>query len=162
MVIKTGKATVPHSAPGVVASLDVTVAGMTTSGNVVVSLAERDSAGDTRGQPDFYAVAGTGKITIVCEDKELQADTDVYWVADTDGTGATAGAETDPIVGAVTGIVAADGAGNISAAVAGTDYLAPNATADGTYAVYNDGVTSGQVTGFTVANGLITAVTVIP
>lgn len=31
--------------------------------------------------------------------------------------------ETDPIVGAVTGIVKADGAGNISAAVAGTDYL---------------------------------------
>ena len=32
-------------------------------------------------------------------------------------------AETDPIVGAVNGIVKADGAGNISAAVAGTDYL---------------------------------------
>jgi hypothetical protein len=32
--------------------------------------------------------------------------------------------ETDPVVGAVTGIVKADGAGNISAAVAGTDYLA--------------------------------------
>jgi hypothetical protein len=32
-------------------------------------------------------------------------------------------AETDPVVGAITGIVKADGAGNISAAVAGTDYL---------------------------------------
>ena len=32
-------------------------------------------------------------------------------------------AETDPIVGAVTGLVKSDGAGNISAAVAGTDYL---------------------------------------
>lgn len=32
--------------------------------------------------------------------------------------------ETDPIVGAVSGIVKADGAGNISAAVADTDYLA--------------------------------------
>lgn len=31
--------------------------------------------------------------------------------------------ETDPVVGAVNGIVKADGAGNISAAVAGTDYL---------------------------------------
>jgi hypothetical protein len=31
--------------------------------------------------------------------------------------------ETDPVVGAITGIVKADGAGNISAAVAGTDYL---------------------------------------
>ena len=32
--------------------------------------------------------------------------------------------ETDPVVGAVSGIVKADGAGNISAAVAGTDYIA--------------------------------------
>ena len=35
--------------------------------------------------------------------------------------------ETDPVVGAITGIVKADGAGNISASVAGTDYLAPAA-----------------------------------
>lgn len=35
--------------------------------------------------------------------------------------------ETDPVVGAITGIVLADGAGSISAAVAGTDYLAPDA-----------------------------------
>ena len=35
--------------------------------------------------------------------------------------------ETDPIAGAVTGIVEADGAGNISAATAGTDYLSPAA-----------------------------------
>ena len=35
--------------------------------------------------------------------------------------------ETDPIVGAVNGLVKANGAGTISAAVAGTDYLAPAA-----------------------------------
>ena len=34
--------------------------------------------------------------------------------------------ETDPIVGAINGIVKADGAGNISAASAGTDYLTPS------------------------------------
>ena len=43
-----------------------------------------------------------------------------------DFTGATVNGltvtETDPIVGAITGLVKADGAGNISAAVAGTDY----------------------------------------
>lgn len=33
--------------------------------------------------------------------------------------------ETDPVVGAVTGLVQADGGGNISAAAAGTDYQAP-------------------------------------
>ena len=38
--------------------------------------------------------------------------------------------ETDPVVGAITGIVKADGAGNISAAIAGTDY----STFDGAFA----------------------------
>ena len=38
--------------------------------------------------------------------------------------------ETDPVVGAITGIVKADGSGNISAAVAGTDYLTTVAFAD--------------------------------
>ena len=162
MVISSGKATIPASAPGTVATLDVTVAGMTTSGNVVVSLAERDNVGDTRGQPDFYAVAGTGKITITCEDPELKNDTDVHWFADTDGSGAAPASETDPVVGAVTGIVKADGAGAIAAAVAGTDYLEPDATADGTYPVYNDGTTTGQLASITITNGLITAVTLVP
>ena len=40
--------------------------------------------------------------------------------------------------------------------------LQPNVTANGTWSVYNDGITSGQVTGFTVLNGLVTQVTVIP
>ena len=34
--------------------------------------------------------------------------------------------ETDPVVGAISGIVKADGGGNISAATAGTDYLTPS------------------------------------
>ena len=38
--------------------------------------------------------------------------------------------ETDPVVGAITGIVKADGAGNITAAVAGTDYLTSVTFAD--------------------------------
>lgn len=38
--------------------------------------------------------------------------------------------ETDPVVGAVTGIVKSDGAGNISAAVEGTDYLSSVAFGD--------------------------------
>jgi len=44
------------------------------------------------------------------------------------------GSETDPIAGAVNGIIKADGAGNLSAASAGTDYLAPGALPDGTTA----------------------------
>ena len=41
-------------------------------------------------------------------------------------------AETDPVVGAITGIVKADGAGNISAAVEGTDYTLANQALDTT------------------------------
>jgi hypothetical protein len=52
------------------------------------------------------------------------ADTAFGW-GDHAGAGyLTSFTETDPVVGAITGIVKADGAGNISAAVAGTDYLA--------------------------------------
>ena len=40
--------------------------------------------------------------------------------------------------------------------------LQPNPTADGTYPIANDGVTSGQLTGITITNGLITGVTVVP
>jgi len=43
-----------------------------------------------------------------------------------------------------------------------TGVLKPDATADGTYPVMNDGVTSGQLTGLTIKNGLITAVTTVP
>jgi hypothetical protein len=38
--------------------------------------------------------------------------------------------ETDPIVGAITGIPISDGAGNISAAVAGTHYFSPSGTSE--------------------------------
>ena len=34
--------------------------------------------------------------------------------------------ETDPVVGAINGIVKANGSGTISAATAGTDYLTPS------------------------------------
>ena len=39
--------------------------------------------------------------------------------------------ETDPVVGAINGIVKADGGGNISAATAGTDYLTPSGDGSG-------------------------------
>jgi hypothetical protein len=271
MVIKTGKVTVPVSSPGVLPSVVITDAAITTGGKCVLTPAVLKSGTDTRGQMEFYVTIASGSATISGELPELHEATDIYYVLDTDGTGgaslgalnykgvwdasttayptspakgdyyivsvagtisgvkytigdmmayngsvwnkieggnetdpvvgavngivkangsgtisaATAGvdyvatesdpvfnawkiatpplySETDPVVGAVTGIVKANGAGTISAASAGTDYLAPNATADGTYPVYNDGVTSGQLASITIANGLITAVTVVP
>ena len=70
--------------------------------------------------------------------------------------------ETDPVVGAITGIVKADGAGNISASVAGTDYLAPAAIGvtvqayDADTAKYDD--TTANFTG-TLQNGGHTVLT---
>jgi hypothetical protein len=46
--------------------------------------------------------------------------------------------ESDPVVGAITGLVKADGAGNISAAIAGTDY----STFDGAYSSLSGAPTS--------------------
>ena len=82
--------------------------------------------------------------------------------------------------GTMAGLVLADGANGLRAAIPGTDYVAtlagvavssfandagyltPNASADGTYPVANDGATSGQLASITIANGLITGVTVLP
>jgi len=161
MVIKSGKITVPASAPGVVPSYTITDVAITVDGKIVLTTAEKEE-GDTRGQMDFYGEISAGQAVIKGEDEQLKEDTDLYYILDTDGTGSIGGSESDPVVGAVTGIVKADGAGAISAAAAGTDYLAPDATADGTYPVYNDGSTSGQLTSITITNGLITAVTTIP
>ena len=54
---------------------------------------------------------------------------DFAWIS-----GGSGGSETDPIVGAINGIVKADGAGNITAAVAGTDY----STFDGSFNSLSD------------------------
>jgi len=70
--------------------------------------------------------------------------------------------ETDPVVGAVTGLVKADGAGNISAAVAGTDYLTGSSTntltnKSGNISQWTND--SGYLTSFTETNDLTVAVT---
>jgi len=52
------------------------------------------------------------------------ADTAYGWGDHASAGYLTSYTETDPVVGAIAGIVKADGAGNISAAVAGTDYVA--------------------------------------
>jgi hypothetical protein len=54
---------------------------------------------------------------------------DFAWIS-----GGSGGSETDPIVGAINGIVKADGAGNITAAVADTDY----STFDGSFNSLSD------------------------
>ena len=65
--------------------------------------------------------------------------------------------ETDPIVGAITGIVKADGSGNISAAVAGTDYLTTVAFTDITSkptTIAGYGITDALALGTTASTAL--------
>lgn len=88
----------------------------------------------------FWDDTAAGSNWLICEDSLEIVDTTLHLVGDveiptadqyygTDSTGSrgwfdlsSAGAESDPIVGAVSGLVKADGAGNISAATPGTDY----------------------------------------
>jgi len=63
--------------------------------------------------------------------------------------------ETDPVVGAVSGIVKANGAGTISAAVAGTDYLTPTGDGSSLTGISTDlvGDTTPQLGGDLDTNG---------
>ena len=86
--------------------------------------AETDIKGSVFGDDSTLLVDGANNSipSSVIQGSEADNWTEAYgW-----GDHATAGyitTETDPIVGAINGLVKADGAGNISAAVAGTDYL---------------------------------------
>lgn len=68
--------------------------------------------------------------------------------------------ETDPVVGAITGIVKADGAGNISAAVSGTDYAtgAQGSLADSAVQPGDNISTLTNDSGFTTNTGTVTSV----
>ena len=67
-------------------------------------------------------------------------------IASDGGGGITA--ETDPVVGAINGLVKSDGAGNIAVAIADTDYLVP-ATAAATYQPLDADLTAIAALGFT-------------
>ena len=97
--------------------------------------------------PVFTASAASG----ITSTKITNWDTAYGW-----GNHASAGyitSESDPVVGAISGLVKADGAGNISAAVAGTDYLASE--------TYTGTVTSvggtGTVSGLTLSGTVTTS-----
>jgi len=91
MVIVTGKTTVPKAGPGEYAKKELTIEGTTTDGICVLTLAERDSKFDTRGQPEFWAACTADTVTITCEEEQLKDDTDIFYFVDTDGSGATGG-----------------------------------------------------------------------
>ena len=59
--------------------------------------------------------------------------------------------ETDPVVGAINGIVKANGSGTISAATAGTDYLTPTGNGSGLTDLNGSNIASGTVAAARIA-----------
>jgi hypothetical protein len=104
---------------GTVTSVSATVpTGFTVSGSPITSTGTLAIAFDTG-----YALPTTAKQT--------NWDTAYGWGNHASAGYLTSYTETDPVVGAINGLVKANGAGTISAATAGTDYLAPSSTISG-------------------------------
>lgn len=106
-----------------------------------------DTAVQTETDPVFAASAAYG----IAAGDITNWDTAYSWGDHASAGYLTSYTETDPIVGAISGLVKADGAGNISAATADTDYLTP-ATASSTYLL----LTGGKLTGpLAIDNGAV-------
>ena len=88
--------------------------------------------GSTKFETTSSGVTITGIVTATTGFSTTNGTSSQFLKADgsvDSSTYLTSYTETDPVVGAINGIVKANGAGNISAATAGTDYLTP--TGDG-------------------------------
>ena len=116
-------ATVDFSTNLSVSAVSAGVATITASAGAIVGI-------NTQGQSEFSTVSA-GVVTATSfirsggtSSQFLKANGSVD-----SSTYLTAYTETDPVVGAINGIVKANGGGTISAATAGTDYLTP--TGDG-------------------------------
>jgi len=94
--IVSGKTTMLRSGAGEYSKKEINIPGLTTDGVAVITLAERDSMTDTRGQPEFWAKCETNKLTITCEERQLFQDTVIYYMVNKDGSeiGGGGGGET--------------------------------------------------------------------
>ena len=133
------------SGTGTVTSVSATVpTGFTISGSPIISSGTLAIGFDTG-----YALPTTASQT--------NWDTAYGWGNHASAGYLTSYTETDPVVGAVTGIVKADGAGNISAAVAGTDYLASETYTGTVTSVSGTGTVNGlTLTGTVTTSGDLT------
>ena len=103
---------------------DVTFNSIAKSGGTSVEFLKADGTVDS----NTYLITETDPVFSASEAASITStdttnwDTAYGWGDHSVEGYLTSYTETDPVVGAITGIVKADGAGNISAAVAGTDY----------------------------------------
>ena len=108
----TGVISFTEAYTGTVTSVAATVpTGFTVSGSPITS-------------SGTIAIGFDTGYSLPTDAKQTNWDTAFGWGDHASAGYLTSFTETDPVVGAITGIVKADGAGNISAATAGTDYIA--------------------------------------
>ena len=108
----------------IIANANLSVGNATTTAGVLTLLEDEDDGSNFAS----FMVPTLAANTVYTLPPAIGGAGEVLTDAGGDGTlswAAGGGAETDPIVGAVTGIVKADGASNISAATSNTDYLPP-------------------------------------
>ena len=101
------------------------VKGLVTSGADATTADIADSSDKRYCTDDQKTVIGNTSGTNTGDQTASTVDTDASGVTVQESLDLKLESETDPIVGAITGIVKANGAGVISAASAGTDYQAP-------------------------------------
>lgn len=127
-----------HSTVGYLDSADigVTVQGYNASTVIDASYVHTDNNYTTTEKSKLAGIAAGAEVNVNADWNAVSGDAQILnkptavSVFTNDAGYLTSYTETDPIVGAVNGLVKANGAGTISSAVAGTDYLAPAAIAN--------------------------------
>ena len=127
-----------HAAAGYLDSADIGVTVQGYNANTVVDAAyvHTDNNYTTAEKSKLAGIAAGAEVNVnadwnaVSGDAQILNKPTVVSAFTNDAGYLTSYTETDPVVGAVNGLVKANGAGTISAAVAGTDYLAPSAIAN--------------------------------
>jgi len=102
---------------GVASWITNALSGFTSIGGTTITDGTASLTGGSLTDAKLGTLTSNGFVKTSGSDGTLSVDTSTYLTA-----------ETDPIVGAIAGIPKADGAGNISAAVAGTDYAEADQT----------------------------------
>lgn len=129
---------------GIEAGADVTDTANVTAAGALMDSEVTNLAQVKAFDSSDYATAAQGAL----------ADTAYGWGDHASGGYLTSYTETDPVVGAVSGIVKANGAGTISAAAAGTDYLTPTGDGSGLTGINAGKILKYETGSYTTENSI--------
>ena len=154
------------------AATDLDANGVISANSVALTT---DTTGNYAGGDAEAGSALTGDAAVDFVGAGVTAVTDATACTDIEGTKLSIGGgtlnvtETDSVVGAITGLIKANGAGTISQAVAGTDYLVDNqtitllgdVTGSGTTSILSTIVDSIAVTSWNLTTPTLTGITTV-